>query len=78
MVVVMKINRKNFVPPIPGGLVVESARRYECRSVQSAQEYIMYLDTYGLTGAGFDVATRTLVVFGNLWMVFIVTISSRG
>jgi len=27
---------------------VESARRYECRSVQSAQEYIMYLDTDGL------------------------------
>jgi len=24
---------------------VESARRYECRSVQSAQEYMMYLDT---------------------------------
>jgi len=27
--------------------VVESARRYECRSVQSAQEYMMYLDTDG-------------------------------
>jgi len=24
---------------------VESARRYKCRSVQSAQEYMMYLDT---------------------------------
>jgi len=28
---------------------VESARRYECRSVQSAQEYMMYLDTDGCT-----------------------------
>jgi len=27
--------------------VVESARRYKCRSVQSAQEYMMYLDTDG-------------------------------
>jgi len=26
---------------------VESARRYKCRSVQSAQEYMMYLDTDG-------------------------------
>jgi len=25
----------------PWGFVVESARRYECRSVQSTQEYIM-------------------------------------
>jgi len=33
------------VPSHPWGFVVESARRYECRSVQSAQEYIMYLDT---------------------------------
>jgi len=26
---------------------VESARRYKCGQVQSAQEYIMYLDTDG-------------------------------
>jgi len=26
---------------------VERARRYKCRSVQSAQEYMMYLDTAG-------------------------------
>jgi len=45
MVVVMKINRKKVVPPHPWGFVVESARRYKCRSVQSAQEYMMYLDT---------------------------------
>jgi len=45
MVVVKKINRKKVVPPHPWGFAVESARRYECRSVQSAQEYIMYLDT---------------------------------
>jgi len=30
------------VPP-----VVKSARRYKCGQVQSAQEYIMYLDTDG-------------------------------
>jgi len=29
----------------PWGFVVESARRYKCGQVQSAQEYIMYLDT---------------------------------
>jgi len=43
--VVIKINRKKIVPPHPWGFVVESARRYKCRSVQSAQEYMMYLDT---------------------------------
>jgi len=45
MVVVMQINRKKVVPPHSWGFVVESARRYECRSVQSAQECMMYLDT---------------------------------
>jgi len=35
--------------PHPWGFVVESARRYECRSVQSAKEYIMYLDTDALS-----------------------------
>jgi len=44
MVVVMKKNRKNVVPPSvrvyePPG--VESARRYKCGQVQSVQEYIM-------------------------------------
>jgi len=44
VVVVMKINIKKLCPPSVG-FVVESARRYECRSVQSVQEYMMYLDT---------------------------------
>jgi len=29
----------------PWGFVVESTRRYKCGQVQSAQEYMMYLDT---------------------------------
>jgi len=37
---------KKSCAPIRGGLWW-SVRRYECRSVQSAQEYIMYLDTDG-------------------------------
>jgi len=32
----------------PWGFVVESARRYKCGQVHSAQEYIMYLDTDAL------------------------------
>jgi len=32
---------KKSCAPHPWGFVVESARRYKCRSVQSAQEYIM-------------------------------------
>jgi len=48
MVVVMKKIEKYLCPPsvsvyVPP--VVESARRYKCGQVQSAQEYIMYLDT---------------------------------
>jgi len=48
MVVVMKRNKKKLCPPSVGvyvPFVVESARRYKCGQVQSAQEYIMYLDT---------------------------------
>jgi len=50
MVVVMKINIKKSCAPHPWGFVVESARRYECRSVQSALEYMMYLDTAPTNG----------------------------
>jgi len=46
MVIVMKINRKKLCL-LSVGFVVESARRYKCGQVQSAQEYIMYLDTDG-------------------------------
>jgi len=45
IVVVIKIYKKTSCAPHPWGFVVESARRYKCRSVQSAQEYMMYLDT---------------------------------
>jgi len=36
---------KNSCAFHPWGFVVERARRYKCEQVQSAQEYIIYLDT---------------------------------
>jgi len=45
VVVVMKINRKKLCPPSVGVCGGECQEVYECRSVQSAQEYMMYLDT---------------------------------
>jgi len=44
----MKFKKKKLCPPSVGVYVppvVGSARRYKCGHVQSAQEYIMYLDT---------------------------------
>jgi len=38
---------------------VESAGRYECRSVQSAHEYIMYLDTDAYTSVLYGLAVNT-------------------
>jgi len=40
-------NLKKVVPSIRFFVFVESARRYKCGQVQSAQEFIMYLDTDG-------------------------------
>jgi len=42
---------------------VESARRYECRSVQSAQEYMMYLDTaLALSSCNSTVVDRLFII----------------